>query len=105
MIEERPEFPKTFDHCPNCGSTRRVANEILQAEKEKGKILDGNVTAFMSKDSTIIADPRKQWLSAVAVTALYDVCMECGTLYAFRVETQVVVPQFAKSQKPNTRHN
>ena len=36
--DEGLKFPLIFNQCPNCGSERGLANEVLREEKAKGKI-------------------------------------------------------------------
>ena len=87
------KFPLTFERCPNCGGTRRLAQSILEQEKEKGKILGEEVkAAIFTPPPTIITDPRAISLSSPAIVTHYDVCIEkvgdglCGTLYCVRAD-------------------
>jgi len=80
--KEQPElqFPITFSKCPNCGSTRRIANEVLEGEKKK-KGLNPKLMATLLQHQVIIADPTRTWLSAPAISSSFDACADCGTVY------------------------
>lgn len=85
-----------FDKCPGmkdgkpCGSTRRFAGEVAEEQREKG-LMGKGLKVGIFQMSGPIADPRKvnQMLVGTKVpiiSALLDICMECGTLYAVRLE-------------------
>lgn len=93
------KFPLTFDKCPNCGSTRRVANEVLQKQKDEGKIAPG-VNAFIARHQSLIVDPRRTWLSAPIITTFYDTCVDCGTLYCTHANLATAMPQVGKKGMP-----
>lgn len=95
MTQEKPEFPKEFNQCPNCGSTRRIANEVLQTEKDKEKIRE-QVKAFMFQTQCLIVDQTKAWLSAPMILAWYDVCVDCGTFYCIHANVKTAMPQMGK---------
>ena len=78
--QEELQFPLIFNQCPNCGSARRIANEVLRKRMDEGKIAE-DVTAWLGSSQAIIVDPRKTWLSAPAIQAKFDVCADCGTYY------------------------
>lgn len=97
---EELQFPMTFTQCPNCSSTRRLAMEILQQEKDKGKIRDDVTDAFLSRDQSVIADNTRTWLSAPAIITYYDVCVDCGATYCIRAELVTVTPTLTKPGPP-----
>lgn len=93
-----------FDRCPGyrevegvlqpCGSTRRFAGEVTKEQREKGAIGEGLRYGLYQIGGPIL-DPRKvnQMLleTMVPVTlALLDVCMDCGCVYAIRLERQEI---------------
>ena len=91
MLEEL-HFPIDFDKCPVCGSTRRVAEEIMKEEIEKGKIGEG-IKAAVTIFQAIITDPRKLQLSVPVLITAIDVCADCGTVYCIHAEKRTGTPQ------------
>jgi len=89
------KFPITFDKCPNCESERKLANEVLNQEKEKGKI-GLEVSAFIFQNQSLIVDMRKTWFTAPMIITTYDVCLDCGTVYCIKVDVQTTTPQYRK---------
>ncbi len=91
-MTEELKFPLKFTKCPICGSTRRLAEELVKQEKEKGKIgLDAN--AFLFQQQTLIMDPRKVILSFPVCITFYDACLDCGTTYCVHAELMQGAPQ------------
>lgn len=79
-----------FDHCPYCGSTRRFAEEVAKEQAEKGAMGEGLKYGLYQIGGPIL-DPRKvnQMLMETLVPetfALLDACMDCGCIYAVRLE-------------------
>jgi len=99
--KEELKFPLSFDQCPNCGSERKIAGEILKQEKEKGKISPG-VKAFISTSNSVIADMGRTWLSAPIISTFYDVCGDCGTYYCIHAELGIATPQLGQ-QPPQVK--
>ncbi len=97
---EEIKFPLSFTQCPVCGSIRRVANEILNSEKEKGKV-GLEISAFLFQHQSLIADARKTILSAPMITSMYDVCVDCGTVYCIHVQVGTAVPGAAPGKPPS----
>ncbi len=89
MVDEI-RFPLNFTQCPNCGSERRVAGEVLETEKEKGKAKAEIISFLFQHQSVIAASPH--FLSAPMVTTFYDACTDCGTVYCIRAQVQTVIP-------------
>jgi len=85
------QFPLTFDQCPNCSSTRRIANEVIQEQKDAGKAGE-NTQAWLFSHQSMIADMSRTHLQVPVVMTYYDVCMDCGTTYCIRVEKAMGVP-------------
>jgi len=88
------EVVAEFAHCPNpnCGSTRRFAEEVAKEQREKGAMGEGLKYGLYQIGGPIL-DPRKvnQMLVETMVPetfALLDVCMDCGCVYAIRLERQ-----------------
>jgi len=79
-----------FTTCPNCGSERRIAGEVLKKQIEK-KLMPENSNAFLYTHQSIIAGRVGTWLSAPVVISFYDMCMDCGTVWCIHAEVQTVV--------------
>lgn len=96
---EGMKLPIEFKECPNCGSDKRIANEILENEKAKGKTgKDANAYLFMHQ--SLIADPAKTILSAPLITAFFDACMVCGTVYCVHMDVKTAMPGMGKKMPP-----
>jgi len=80
---------KKFTQCPVCESTRRVANEVLEREKELGKQPEKVGTYLFNYQSIVAANMN--WLSAPAIFSAFDVCADCGTVYCVQFEIKTVV--------------
>lgn len=80
-MTEPLKFPLVFSKCPACGSERRVAEMVGDEEVEKKKV-SPQIQMAMISNNVAIADPARAMLSAPVLTVLYDVCADCGTLYA-----------------------
>ena len=97
---EELKFPVDFTSCPNCGSTRRIAEEVMNREKEKGKIgQEAKTFAFMQQ--SLIADPRKPFIAAPILLTMYDICADCGTVYCVHAELGTATPKMKPQQGPN----
>lgn len=90
MNQEQGQFPLNFLECPNCGGTKRVAMEVLEKEREQGKLSEAR-NAFLFQHQSLIAPPTGRFLSAVAILSYFDACMDCGTVYCIHAETKVAV--------------
>lgn len=82
--------------CPNCGSTERLLEQILDKFRDEGKI---SKDAFPrgSMLQVQLIDPNKLMLAtAVRIPVLlifYDICAQCKTFYCKGVE---VIEQAAR---------
>lgn len=56
MVGEGVKEPLDFTKCPVCGSTRRIANEVLKEQIEKGKMPQSS-HAFLFSHQSVIAKP------------------------------------------------
>jgi len=96
MTEPELKFPINFKECPNCGSTRRIAEIVTNEEIEKGNLKPGQRTPFIVA-RTIVADPQK--LKLIALTAIgreelvlmgfLDICADCGTVYCVQATKNI----------------
>lgn len=103
MTTNKQRIIAEFDSCPHCGSTRRLAGEVAQEQVEKGQ-MDKGLKYGLHQLGGPILDPRKvnQMLVGTkvpTVSALLDVCLDCGTIYAVRLE-KGEVPLKAVVAKP-----
>ncbi len=85
-------FTKAFKECPSCGSTNRVANEVIQKQKDEDKVRK-DVRAWLFSHQSMIADITKPHIQVPVVISLYDVCMDCGTVYCIEVGVRMGQPQ------------
>jgi len=81
-------LPKTFDKCPTCGSTRRFCEEALKGDLTP-KDMEERPLVLYSAEFTI-HPPGK--LFPVHLVALMDVCVNCGTVYAFVLLKETLRP-------------
>ncbi|MDP3062304.1 MAG: hypothetical protein Q8O40_03670 [Chloroflexota bacterium] len=73
--EQELTFPKTFDKCPHCGSTRRFAEGGLKKETERAG--DKETPVLMTAECIYV-----RGLFPVKLVAVLEVCYDCGALYA-----------------------
>lgn len=92
METKELHFPITFKACPNCGGERRVANEVMQGEKDKRKIGE-KADAFTFRHQSLIMDTSKAALVVPLLLTFFDVCVECGTVYCVRADVQMIAPR------------
>lgn len=88
--EQESQLPLNIGQCPNCGGTRRIANEVLQEQIKKGR-MKKDTKAFLYNHQSIIAGPVGTWLSAPMVISFYDVCMDCGTVYCVNAQVKTAM--------------
>ena len=82
-MEEELKFPIEFKECPNCGSTRRIAQTIIDEQIEKG-LAGKDTIGISSVTNSVLWDQRKMLLSVPVLTCLEDVCLDCGTKYCIK---------------------
>ena len=80
---------KTFDKCPSCGSTNKIAQGIIDDLKKEGKIRSQMGGAAMVT-MVILMDPAVGTLRVTQLTTMYDICAECGALYCILAKTDSV---------------
>ena len=85
------ELVAEFNQCPNCGSERRFAKSIADELIEKG-LMGKDLNWGLHLIGGPIYDQRKIPTMLVGVStapvalASVDVCLDCGTIYAIRLE-------------------
>lgn len=91
-MEEELKFPLEFKECPNCGSTKRVFETVMNQERAKGKIGE-DARGGTRTQVVIVADMRKAFLSAPALAITWDMCADCGHEYCVRIDLTTATPQ------------
>jgi len=104
MTNNKQRIIAEFDKCPVCGSTRRFAVSVAEEQREKGLMGEGLKYGIYQMAGPIL-DPRKvnQMLVGTkvpTVSVLLDVCMDCGTIYAVRLERGEVPLRMVVAQPP-----
>lgn len=104
MNSNNQQIVAEFDRCPACGSTRRLAGSVAEEQIEKGQMGTGWKYGLYRMGGPIL-DPKKvnQLLVGTripTVTALLDVCLDCGTVYAVRLERDETSLRAVMSQPP-----
>jgi len=79
-----------FSKCPVCGSTRRFAESVAAEQKGKG-LMGKDLPVGVWEFAGPLFDPRmatKMILGTKVPTvrAVIDVCLDCGAVYAVRLE-------------------
>ena len=93
------KFPKTFDACPNCGSTRRFCQMVAQGLK-LSKVASEQTPVLLSAEHIFDSLPP------VKAQALFDCCYDCGTPYAFVLLRFQAKPQlYVPGGQPQFPHN
>ena len=90
MKSDEEKIIAEFDRCPVCGGSRRFAESVANEQREKGLIGEGLKYGIYEMGGPIL-DPSKVSQMLVGtmvptVTALIDVCLDCGAIYAVRLE-------------------
>ena len=91
------KFPIKFTKCPNCGSEWRIVEEEVAKEIEKGKMKPGAVVPAIVFQSHLI-DPKAITIFTPRIeypvlTARYDICTECGTVYLVEMVKNVGIAE------------
>jgi len=104
MTNNKQRIIAEFDKCPACGSTRRWADEVAKEQIEKG-VMDAGLKYGIYQVGGPILDPRRTNKMLVGskvpvILALLDVCLDCGALYAVRLERGEVPLRAVVAQPP-----
>jgi hypothetical protein len=92
ILEYTYPIEQKFTRCPNCGNEDTFAARELRILKEHGRAGE-DARAFLFGKRSIVADQRNPMIQVPMVAAEFDVCVECGTMYATRVNVTLTSPQ------------
>ena len=97
-------FNKDFDACPVCGSNKSLAKTAQQEVIERG-IAKPDFHFFVGSQTGAALTPRMEATlpigSKVPVIAVhYDVCMDCGCLYARHIAISDGIKSINKQPPP-----
>ena len=98
-MENKPvglNFPLDFPQCPNCGSKRRVADEVMKELKAAGRAKQEDSSAIVIWQ-TIVANPHFALFSVPVIISLIDICADCGTVRCFHVEKGQRTPKMPQN--------
>lgn len=89
-----------FDSCPNCGSKERLAGKLAEEAKKKGQMRK-DLNFYANIRMGVVKDPQMEHKlligsSVPAYGIFWDVCLQCGTMYAVKVE----IGEAVKGLKP-----
>lgn len=93
------KYPLEFKACPACGSERRVVEMIRDQEVEKKKV-SPQIKMAAQAVTVPVYDPTRPMLSAPVITAVLDICADCGCYYARFVDVQDQVLQMKPGAMP-----
>ena len=86
----KPEIVAEFQRCPACGSTEGFASSVANQEREKGLIRDSLECALDQMGGLIIdrvkSNEENSGRLVPGIRTLVDVCLNCGNIYAVRLE-------------------
>lgn len=88
-MNEKPTVIATFDKCPNCGSTERLAESLAKEVKERG-LMRQELENYVHILDGVIQDPQRASMlpigsSMPAFTAHMDICRNCGAYYSVKI--------------------
>lgn len=90
--------------CPACGSESRVVENRVAEEIEAGRLPEGFKTGALISQTTLF-NPKHETILASrevpVVMSLYDVCSDCGNMYAVEMleHTILATPHVNQTQK------
>jgi len=99
MAQPKQEVLAEFDKCPVCGSENRLMKKLLDDEILAGRRdKDEQGQACLQMLTASVMDPLKPPIIGALIpagTAVIDVCLQCGTIYA-----PIVVKSYVRNQPP-----
>ena len=96
-------YPKKFDKCPCCGSTKTIIAEETEEQIVLGKLPEGSRIPALVTQSQIINMQDKKLIIArrsfPMILGFCDICSDCGTLYCVEVQraTGIIEPRVGGS--------
>lgn len=89
------EVISEFRHCPRCGSTRRMMEELGKEMKEEGLVAE-NMDVCLDElgGPAVSPDASKKLLGQTikpGMFALRDICIDCGELYVVKIMRKPVL--------------
>ena len=73
--------------CPQCHSEKRVLNRVYEILDSRGVKYSSDI-CFFRREIRQLIPPQKAILTMPVAIFYYDICMDCGTEYCFRVDMQ-----------------
>ena len=102
MIDENKQWSKEFNKCPCCGSESRFFEGIVKELKQRG-IADKDFNFFLDLKTGPVASP--QMINKLPIGGeipgfafATDICTDCGTIYAVRLDKITVKKGLAPVQ-------
>ena len=94
---------KQFDKCPVCGSEKRWFSDIVQEEKDKGRMRPNFLLCFIQSPNAPVIDRKLAdnfpiGSKVPTATAFADVCSDCGCVYAILLDRGEVVKQAVQAK-------
>lgn len=92
---------KEFNTCPNCGSKRRFLEHLSNEVKKVGMASEQWRGFFYDHRNGVVVDKAKEPMIPIGTALpgyaiLTDICLDCGTIYAVRLQSGPVVKSLAK---------
>ncbi len=90
LMEHEKNWVREFSKCPVCGSEKRMFEQMGQEIKERGltteemKFYDEMKAAPLANQDIIAKLPIGSEIPAFGVAT--DICLDCGCIYAVRLE-------------------
>lgn len=88
-----------FDQCPVCGSTNRFYESLAKEVKDRG-LTSPDFTAYFNVAQLVVMDRTKDKSIPIGSElpvgiAFVDICQDCGTIYAVRLQRDTVKKHLA----------
>lgn len=82
MVEKNlhDELPVEFSSCPNCGSTRRLGEEIQKMQPSSSMPVGAKIALNQQ-----IIPLAQSLLTGKVLVIVSDICIDCGTHYAILI--------------------
>jgi hypothetical protein len=101
-----------FDQCPNCGSTTKFCASLAKEMVDR-KLAKDDFTMYLGVYRAPVIDQRTEPKIPIGsevpvLIAFTDICQDCGTIYAVRLERDTVkktLPIPTMPIRPSLLHN